>query len=37
MTDKEVDRAWEEWCRDVQRFAAWFDGDKRIEDTADTE
>ncbi len=34
MTSEEVDRAWAQWCRDVERFLAWSDGAKTDEDTS---
>lgn len=34
MTPEEVDRAWAQWCRDVEQFFAWFDGDDTGADRA---
>ena len=32
-TPDEVDRAWAQWCCDVERFLAWFDGAGIDDDT----
>ena len=33
VTPEQVDRAWAQWCRDVERFLAWCDGAEIVEDT----
>lgn len=36
-TPEEADRAWAQWCRDVERFLAWCDGAETDEDTSAAE